>query len=76
MWTDELVRQAIEHGNSIGQVALAEFILKEYEDELSPKLKMFLSKVNQSSYEAIGKCLDEPAEDVALQVSEIIALKF
>jgi hypothetical protein len=71
----EFVHLAVEHGSNIGQVSLAQFILKEYGHELSPKFRMFLDKVCQNSYEDIGNTLSKPAEDIALQVAGMIATK-
>lgn len=69
---EDLIHQATEHGNSIGQTALAEFILKSYGHELSPKLTQFLEKVSQNEYDKIAKTLDKPAEDIALEVGKIM----
>lgn len=72
MTAQETLRKVTVHGSNIGQIALAEFILKSYEDELSPKLTIFLEKVVQNMCDSVGKTVDKPAEDVALAVSHII----
>lgn len=69
---EEMITKAIEHGNEIGQVALAEFILRDYGKELSYNLKRFLEKVCENSYTKIGNNAGKPAEDVALQVGQMM----
>lgn len=74
MSTEKLVSDAIDCGTSIGQSSLAEFILRQYDGEISPRMRLFLEKINQSSYENIGKQLHKPSEDVALEVDKAISL--
>lgn len=69
---NELVKKATLHGNSLGQIALCEFILKSYREELPPNLISLLEKILQVEYESVGREFDKPAEDVALVVSEIL----
>jgi hypothetical protein len=69
---EKLVHKATAHGNSIGQTALAEFILKSYKDEISPKLTRFLERLLQGEYENIGNNLGQAGEDVATQVHQIM----
>ncbi len=69
---EELIREGTQQGNSTGQIALGEFILKGYDNELSPKLKSFLEMVLRVEYEKVGKYVDEPAEDVAFEVNKIM----
>ena len=69
---EEAIHRATVHGNSTGQIALGEFILKNYGSELSPKLTSFIERVLQNEYENIGTDMGKPAEDVALEVSKIM----
>lgn len=70
---EQLAQGAIEHGTHIGQTSLAEFLLKEYGYELSPRLKTFLQRVCNNGYDKIGATVGKPAEDVALEVSKVMA---
>lgn len=74
---EELIKQAIEHGNNIGQAALAQFLLRDYGFVMmmNPDLKRFLEKVSQNSFDGIAKDLERPAEDIALEVTEVMAKK-
>lgn len=71
---EDLVHQAVEHGSAVGQTALANFILRDYGHELSPILTLLLEKVAQNGYDSIGKDLEKPAEDIALEVGEIMKI--
>lgn len=68
----ELITLAHEQGANAGQIALSEFLLKAYKGQMSTKLETFLAKVANDGYEGVAKNLDMPAEDVALEVSQII----
>lgn len=72
MPNEELVSKAMHHGGATGQIALAEFILKSYENELSPLLTTFLNKVAQDGYKVIAENTGLPSEDIALQVSDML----
>lgn len=69
---EELIQRAIAHGASIGQTSLANFIIRDYGHNLSPELTLFLNKLSQKCYEDLSKDLERPAEDVALEVEEIM----
>jgi len=68
----DMLSKAHKQGCSVGELALAEFILKSYAGEISPTLKAFLEKIAQSGYVDISENVGKPAEDVALQVSDIL----
>lgn len=70
--TNALITQAIQHGSAVGQTALAEFILRDYGEEISPELTLLLRKVAFNGCEDIARDLERPAEDIALEVSKII----
>lgn len=72
MNTQIVIKKAHAAGGTAAQVALCEFILTSYKDELTPKLDQFLRSVLQDCYERAGIQLGKPAEDVALAVNEIV----
>jgi len=72
MTFDEVIGTAHAQGCSVGQVALAEFILATYAEELSPMLTNLLQKVCNAEYDHIAENIGKPAEDVALSVSRIM----
>jgi uncharacterized protein YdbL (DUF1318 family) len=69
---EELVSMAHSQGTSGGQIALGEFILKKYSDQMTPALKEFIEKVISAEYEKLAKSFDMPAEDVALRVVQLM----
>lgn len=75
MTNEEALKKGAVHGNSIGQVALSEFILKAYGNELSPKLTSFLERLLETEYNKIAAEVGKPAEDVALEVAEVLNAK-
>lgn len=72
MSIEEAMKKATAQGNSLGQIALSEFILKAYAQELSPRLTQFFETVLRAEYDSLGKDLDRPAEDIALEVGDIL----
>lgn len=70
--SDDLINIAVDYGSNIGQVALAEFILKSYAGECTPILQVFLQKVCDNGYESIGKVHGKSGEDIALQVTDVV----
>lgn len=72
MSLEEMIHKAHEAGGVVGQIAIAEFILKTYPDGISPELKKFLESVLRRNYDEASERVGKPAEDVALAVSEIM----
>lgn len=68
----ELVVLSHGRGVNVGQIALCEYLLKSYKGQMSTQMEDFLSKVAQESYEKASENLDKPAEDIALQVTQIL----
>lgn len=68
---EELISKAYSEGTNTGEIALSEFILNVYKDDISNKLKRFLEKVNSIGYENASKTIGRPAEDIALEVENI-----
>lgn len=72
MSIEELIHKAHEQGANAGQIALGEYILNRYGNDLPKKLEEFLGFLVQTCYEDVAKAQDKPSEDVALEVHEIM----
>lgn len=72
MKVEELIKTAQENGCNAGQIALIEYIFRDYSDDLSPELKTFLEKILRTCYEDSARIIGKPAEDVALMMSNVL----
>ena len=63
--------EANKVGVSAGQIALGEYILRNFKGQMSPMLEKFLDKVVNIEYGNMSELSDYPAEDIALKVGEL-----
>jgi hypothetical protein len=55
-----------------GQITLAQWLMTNMIDELSPRVRFFLQSTLDKAYAQIGTELECPGEDVALVIQEIM----
>lgn len=72
MYSEDDIRLAHRQGGAVGEIALAEFILKQYSEDISPMLSALLQKVADDGYRRVAVISDKPAEDIALATKDIL----